>query len=229
MKEILLNRIFDYFLPRFCPACNQKLNPQEDIICNTCVNKLKLTSDKLISVEYQKKFALNKLISDFHPLFIFEKESEIQHIIHSLKYNKHFRVGIFLGKVIGETLKDKFKSWQIDIIIPVPLHQLKKAERGFNQSDFISKGISLKTGIRWNKKIISRKRFTQTQTHLTAEERKANVKDAFKVKNSLKIKGKNLLLVDDVITTGSTISECACQLLKAGANKIYATSVAIAE
>lgn len=229
MRNEFLNKIFDFFLPRICPVCNQKLKYSEEIICDNCFDKLKLTPESLIEEEYQKKFSVKKYISDFHPVFIFEKDREIQHIIHALKYNRHFRVGIYFGKIIGNQIKDKLDNWKIDLIIPVPLHKLKKAERGYNQSEFIAKGISVQTGIRWNKKIISRKKYTETQTHLTAEERQLNVKDAFKIKDKDAVDGKNILLVDDVITTGSTISECAHQLILAGAKNIYATSMAIAE
>ncbi|BDQ02695.1 ComF family protein [Ignavibacterium sp.] len=229
MRNEFLTKIFDFFLPRICPACNQKLKHSEEIICDNCFDKLKLAHESLIEEEYHKKFSAKKYISDFHPVFIFEKDREVQHIIHALKYNRHFSVGIYFGKIIGNQIKDKLDNWKIDLIIPVPLHKLKKAERGYNQSEFIAKGISVQTGIRWNKKIISRKKYTETQTHLTAEERQLNVKDAFKIKDKDAVDGKNILLVDDVITTGSTISECAHQLILAGAKNIYATSMAIAE
>jgi len=229
MSWEIITKIFDFFLPRICPSCKQKLNSSEQIICDKCFDKLKLTPESLIEEEYHKKFALKKYIKEFHPIFIFEKDKEIQHIIHSLKYNRHFRVGVYFGKITGNQIKDKIFKWQVDLIIPVPLHSVKKAERGYNQSEFIAKGISLETGIDWNKKIIKRKKYTETQTHLSAEERQSNVKDAFIVKDKKSVNGKNLLLVDDVITTGSTISECAHQLLLAGAKNIYATSIAIAE
>lgn len=229
MKSKILNRIFDFLLPRTCASCNKILTTFEEIICDSCFDKLKLTPESLIREEYQKKFSIKNYISDFHPVFIFETDKEIQHIIHSLKYKKHFRVGTYFGKIIGNQINDKIIAWKINLILPVPLHYAKKAERGYNQSEFIAKGISSFTGIEWDRKTIKRKRYTETQTHLTAEERQANVKGAFKIRNRDKIKGKNILLVDDVITTGSTISECANQLILAGAGKIYATSIAIAE
>ncbi len=127
MRNKFLNKIFDFFLPRICPACNQKLKHSEEIICDSCFDKLKLTPESLIEEEYHKKFSVKKYISDFHPLFIFEKDREIQHIIHALKYNRHFRVGIYFGKIIGNQIKDKLDNWKIDLIIPVPLHKLKKS------------------------------------------------------------------------------------------------------
>ncbi len=229
MNKGIFTRIFDFFLPRICASCNQKLNPQEEIICDKCFDKLKLTPESLIREEYHKKLSVKKFINDFHPVFVFEKDKEIQHIFHALKYNRHFRAGIYFGKIIGHQIKEKIEAWEIDLIVPVPLHRLKKAERGYNQSEFIARGISIQTGLSWNKNIIKRIKYTMTQTHLTAEQRQINVKGAFKVKRKEAVKGKNILLVDDVITTGSTISECAHQLKLADAKNIYATSVAIAE
>lgn len=229
MKSEYLNKIFDFFLPRVCTSCNNKLNSPEEIVCDYCFNRLKLTPESMIKTEYQNKFASKNFIKDFHPIFVFESGNEIQHIIHSLKYNKQFRIGIYLGKIIANQLYQKLVDWNIELIIPIPLHKLKKAERGYNQSEFIAKGISIKTKIPYSRKVIHRKKYTETQTHLSALERQLNVKDAFKVVNKKLIEGKNILLVDDVITTGSTISECAKVLLREGAKNIYAASVAIAE
>lgn len=229
MKSEYANKIFDFFLPRICPSCNNKLNSFEEIVCDYCFSRLKLTPESLIKTEYENKFAIKNFIKDFHPIFVFESGNEIQHLIHSLKYNKQFRIGIYLGEIIANQINQKFIDWNIELIIPIPLHQLKKAERGYNQSEFIAKGLSERTKIPCSRKVIHRKKFTETQTHLSALERQQNVKDAFKVVNKKLIEGKNILLVDDVITTGATISECAKVLLREGAKNIFATSVAIAQ
>lgn len=229
MSSELLNKFFDYFLPRICPACNQKLKSFEEVVCDSCFSKLKLTPEAIIRTEYEKKFASKNFVSDFHPVFIFESGNEIQHIIHALKYNRQFRVGIYLGRLIANQLKQKLADWKIELIIPIPLHRLKKAERGYNQSEFIAKGLSIESKIPISTKAVKRKKFTETQTHLSALERQQNVRDAFRVNKQKFIEGKTILLVDDVITTGSTISECAKVLLENGAKKIYAAFAAIAE
>ena len=90
MSSELLNKFFDYFLPRICPACNQKLKSFEEVVCDSCFSKLKLTSEALIKTEYEKKFASKNFVSDFHPVFIFESGNEIQHIIHACKYNRQY-------------------------------------------------------------------------------------------------------------------------------------------
>jgi len=225
----IFTSFFDFFLPRFCPSCNKKLLPNEPVVCPECISKIKLAEDERIHSEFGRKFSSSGIISDFISLFVFEKDKELQHIIHSLKYNKRFTTGKFLGTILAENLGQKIKEWKIDYIIPVPLHHLKKAERGYNQSFYIAKGLSTGLEIPVGKSFIKRKRFTESQTTMNLKERQENIEGAFKAKRNLNLKGKNILLVDDVITTGSTIGECGRVLLNAGANKVYAVSVAIAD
>jgi len=225
----LLIDIFDFFLPRFCASCKLKLNNNEEIVCMNCMQQIKTVDEERIKYEYQKKFTDKIIISDFFPLYIFEKDTPLREVIHQLKYNKKFVIGKFLGKKLGSALKEKIKDWDIDVIIPVPLHHLKKAERGYNQSLYIAKGIGEELRIKVGSLIIKRKRFTQSQTTMNKEEREANIKDAFSMRGKSVIAGKNILLVDDVITTGATIKECGKVLLETGANKVFAASAAIAD
>lgn len=219
----------DYFLPRFCASCSAKLNLNEDAICNECLSKIELVSQGRITHEYNRKFKDHNIISDFFSLYLFEKNKELQHIIHALKYNNKFRVGIFLGELLGDALYKTRIDWQIDLIIPIPLHQLKKAERGYNQSYYIAKGINNILHKTVNGKIVRRIKYTQSQTTMNISERKENISGAFKLRNNKLNSGKNILLIDDVITTGATISECGIILKNAGAKNIYAASIAIAE
>ena len=229
MNYSTITSFFDFFLPRFCPSCNKKLLADEPVVCPECISKIKLSDDERIKSEYKRKFASTGVISDFISLYVFEKDKELQHIIHSLKYNKRFSTGKFLGNILAENLKQKISRWKIDFIIPVPLHHLKKAERGYNQSFYIAKGLSKGLNIPVAQNFIKRKRFTESQTTMTLKERQGNIEGAFKAKRNLNLKGKNILLVDDVITTGSTVLECGKVLIKTAANKVYAVSVAIAD
>ena len=137
-------------------------------------------------------------------------------------------IGKYLGKVVANQLAEDINKWKADLILPIPLHSLRKTDRGFNQAEEIVKGLSRELGIKQNSRIIKRKRYTQTQTKLTLVERKQNIEDAFQLRRNNAIIDKNIILVDDVITTGATISECASLLLNGGAKNIYALSVAIA-
>ena len=221
--------LLDFFLPRFCPSCKIKLNTNEMVICQECLSSIRVATKERIQLEFEKKFVKEKLISGFYAHFVFEKDKVLQHLIHSLKYEKRFQNGIFLGEIIGKALKERMIAWMIDCMIPVPLHPIKKAERGYNQSFYISKGISKQTGIPVKQNMLKRIRNTDSQTTMTFLERKDNVGGAFSVNIRNNIAGKNILLVDDVITTGATTSECAKALLKKSCSKVYAVSVAIAD
>ena len=221
------NYIFDFFLPRFCPGCNKKLSSNEEPVCKECLDSILIAEENLIKSEFKRKFSSTKIISGFYSKYIFEADKTLQNIIHSLKYNKQFRIGTFLGKNLAQGIISK--NWAIDLILPVPIHHLKKADRGYNQSDFIVKGMSKFLKIPYSSRPVKRTRYTETQTNLKLQERAKNVENAFKVRNSKKISNKNILLVDDVITTGATTLECAKVLINAGARSVYACSVGIAE
>lgn len=229
MTKTILNSLFDLILPRFCEGCKTKLAHFEEYLCSSCSATLEIAEEKRIIDEFKRKFSEDLIISDFNSAFVFHNESAIQKLIHSLKYEQNFLIGKYLGVRTYELLRDKIKNWHADLIIPIPLHHLRKAERGFNQSKEIAKGVSSKLNIKVNDKVVRRKRFTKTQTKFSLEERKVNIDGAFCVTNKKKIKGKKIILIDDVITTGATTKECAKMLLENGAAKVYALSVALAD
>lgn len=221
--------LLDFFFPNFCASCKTKITKTQNCICEDCLTKIQTASSERIEQEYIRKFLCNNIISKFQSAFVFEKDKELQSILHSLKYDGKFMVGKVLGELAANQVKLLLESWNADYVVPVPLHPLKKAERGYNQSEFICKGLSkvLKTPVRTD--LLKRTRFTLSQTTLTFEERKANVNKAFVCQKRKRVEGKNIIIVDDVITTGATTAECGQVLLAAGAAKVYAFSIAIAD
>jgi len=224
-----LTGILDFFLPRICPGCGNRLTIKEKTICSQCLDKIKLASKEKLCAEFEKKFQGKNIISGFTCLYVFEARKEFQNIIHALKYNGRFSIGIYLGEQLGNILMNKTSEWEIDIIIPIPLHQLKKTERGYNQSFYIAKEVGRKLNTLVKRNIVKRKKFTQSQTTMNLAEREENIRNAFIIIDSNGISNKNILLIDDIITTGATISECGRILLQAGAARIYAASAAIAD
>jgi ComF family protein len=222
-----LNTLFDFFLPRFCPGCNKKLSSKDQPVCSECLSSILIADDFRLQFEYDKKFTTEKIIKDFYARYVFETDKTLQDIIHALKYKKQFKLGTFLGEILSEGVKNL--NWQFDLIVPVPIHPLKKAERGYNQSDYIVKRLSKSLGIPYSTKLLKRTKQTESQTHLAMTERAKNVANAFKVKNPELTKGKSFLLVDDVITTGATTQECGRALVNSGAKTVYACSIGIAE
>jgi competence protein ComFC len=225
----LLSEFFDFFLPRICPSCKNKLELNEECVCSNCLKKILPADSTRIRFEFQKKFQSRGIISGFTSLYVFEKDKELQRIIHSMKYENNFRVGEFLGRQLGDKLVYEIPIQDLDLIIPVPLHHLKKSERGYNQSFYISKGVNKKLNLILDKRSVKRIKYTETQTSMNIREREKNIAGAFRVKRTNNISGKNILIIDDVITSGNTVSEFGRILKENGAATIYAASIAIAD
>ncbi len=158
----------------------------------------------------------------------FNRGSRIRNLIHNLKYKGIREIGYELGRIYALSLISSGYIIDIDLIIPVPLHPSKKRIRGFNQSDIISTGIADITGLPVDTNTLERVAISATQTRRSRYERWTNVEGIFRVGNSEIIRGKHILLVDDVITTGSTVESCANELLKVEGVKVSVIAIAFA-
>ena len=169
-------------------------------------------------------------VTDFLSCFLFEKEGALQGIVHALKYDGMTSMGSVLGEEIGYSLLKSESFPKPDLLIPIPLHHLKRRERGYNQSEYLCRGISRVTGVPVRSSIVRRVRYTTSQTKLNLEERRCNMDGAFRVvpRRIPEVDGKIILIVDDVITTGATINACGNALLAAGCRKVIAASAAVA-
>ncbi len=229
MIKNYFNEFLNFIFSAECLHCRRSLPANGNLfICNECLASVRIATNKILSKEKERKFKDEESIKDFYSPFIFEKDGALQSLLHQLKYNNKFGLGIFLGKLIGENSKTIIDSWNCDLLVPIPLHPIKKAERGYNQSKLLAKGISEIVKIKVKSGAIKRVKFTESQTKMNLAERQKNVENIFKARSDI-VENKNLILVDDVITTGSTITSAARELKNKGANNIYALSVAIAK
>lgn len=226
MTGSAIKLFFDFLLPRTCFHCGKILSVQQRGLCIDCFNLIPRTDPALLQREFERKFSKAGIIEEFYAPFIFEKEGALQSLIHNLKYNMQFGIGKLLGETLYKEARSALESWNAEVLVPIPLHPIKKADRGYNQSYFIAKGISKLSGIRINTRILKRKRYTETQTQLSAIERKENISGAFQIRKRAKVPS-SAILIDDVITTGSTISEAARVMKIAGVGKIFALSLAL--
>ncbi len=153
----------------------------------------------------------------------------IQPIIHDLKYKGNKQAGVKLGSLFGKDLVGSEFIKTIDYIVPVPLHSKKIKQRGYNQSEIISKGISLSTNIPVVSNNLIRKIHNPTQTKLSKSQRWENVEGIFDIINPDQFTNKHILLVDDIITTGSTIEASANAILKAKNTKISVATIGEAQ
>lgn len=154
-------------------------------------------------------------------------DDHYKELIHRFKYGKKIPLGRRLSQRLGETINSGSSFSESDLLIPVPLHKSRYRERGFNQSEIIAEEISKTTGVSLLREGLKRKKNTKDQTNLSPQQREQNVRGAFVVTQPGIINGKNIILVDDVITTGATMNECARMLKQAGAEKILGMTIAV--
>ena len=221
----------DFVFPPLCFLCGSRLLSDEVRICARCWNSIRPVrrGDYTFTVLLER-FAAGGAVDAFQAAYYFEEGGSFQRIVHFLKYDAVTVFGVELGLRLAKVLLPDPEMEHLDAVIPIPLHKSKLRERGYNQSESICRGIARVLQRPVAADIIRRSKRTVSQTHLSAEERRSNVGDAFEVrpKEYGRVSGKSLLLVDDVITTGSTIESAARTLKKAGARRIVAASAGLA-
>lgn len=229
-KSLLRTVVADFislFYPDYCLGCSITLIKGEQLICTRCLMQMAQTN-------YHREL-MNPLmirLSGRIPLrcalayFKFSKHGRIQKVLHALKYKNHPDVGVMLGKAYGEKLLRS--GLRFDAILAVPLHKQRLRRRGYNQSGKFAEGLSLIMSIPFYENALIRTTKTSTQTNKGKVERWQNVRDIFQYDPSAGLAGKDVLLVDDVITTGATIEACAAALEEAGCKSISIGCIAVA-
>jgi ComF family protein len=213
--------------PSVCMACGEGLYKNEDCICNQCIYSLPKTNFHTFEDN-----ALNKLfwgrvnVQHAAAFYDFKKEGKVQNLLHQLKYKGQQQVGVKVGNLYGSELLNNEKFAGVDVIIPVPLHPDKQKKRGYNQSECFAKGLSQAMHLPYDSETLIRSFASETQTKKSKYLRWENVKTIFKITDTEKIKGKHILLVDDVITTGATIESCAQHLLSVAETKVSIAAIA---
>lgn len=212
----IIFRLFSNFqYPDNCIICTTNLDSWGDSVCKDCWELFVPTNlDNWIS-----SVTNNKDIDAAWSGWYFDKE--IQKVIHSLKYNERAKLGIEIGRKLGEMITSDCIG-RPDVLLPVPLHPVKKRIRGFNQSEWIANGISQVWRIPYQGSILIRNKYTESQTILSTEERIDNMSNAFRLNGN--VEGLHIAIIDDVLTTGSTISACAEVLKKHGAGFVSAVT-----
>ncbi|HXG00535.1 MAG TPA: phosphoribosyltransferase family protein [Bacteroidota bacterium] len=224
----ILQSVYQVVFPPVCLSCESFLPETSLKICPECHSTMeRVNAADSLYLEMQQRLCGDGVVDGLVSAFYFEQEGGVQTLIHRLKYAEMPVVGIELGKYVAVALAGLLHAVPDAVIIPVPLHRAKVRERGYNQSDYIARGISNLTGLPVHTRLLRRRRFTATQTRLNREERRANVRDAFEVNRTI-TPNASFILVDDVITTGATILECARVLRRYGAARVYAASAALA-
>ena len=224
----LWDDLLSLLFPRICYACGNHLMRNEKIICTECYVLIPRTNYHLEDDNPVARIFWGRCRIERAAAFSFyNRDSRIRRLIHNLKYKGVQEIGPELGKMYGLVLMNSGFTRDIDLIIPVPLHPSKERIRGFNQSYLISLGISQVTGITVDSGSLCRVSSTSTQTKKSRYERWKNVEGTFMVQDSSTVTGKHILLVDDVITTGSTMESCVNELLKSEGVRVSVAALAV--
>jgi ComF family protein len=230
--KIDLLRYADDFLwmmfPSLCAACGKPLFTGEECICTPCRYHLPRTGFHLLDENPVIKHFWGKVkVEHATAYYYFSKGERVQRLIHHLKYKGRKDVGEFIGMLMGKELRNSVFD-EVDVVVPVPLHESRLRQRGYNQSDCITEGIAKGLRKQYNFSALDRSEATSTQTRKHRFERYRNVENIFKVTDKNSIAGKNIMLVDDVITTGSTLISCAEALLTIPGTKVFIAALACA-
>ena len=212
--KYIFSAIADLIFPYKCVICHK----ENEIICQKCLKSLKPLPCNII----EPRDGIDKI-------YCYEAYTgNLKTVIQKLKFNKKQKIADILGEKMAEILKVNLAGLENMILIPVPLHKKREKERGFNQSLLICKKISEKLNIPYLQDNIIRTKETKYMYRLSKKERFANVKQAFKIVNPESIKNKTVIIIDDIFTTGATISQIAKLLKKNGINKVIGATVAMA-
>ncbi len=222
--------LLNLFFPKVCLACDMHLNDNEIHICTFCRNELPVTdfhTEKNNAVAKRLYGRVNFQLTT--SMFWFNKKGIVQQLLHNLKYKGHQEVGVFLGKWLGTELSQIEDYKTIDVVVPVPLHKSKLRKRGYNQVDKFGREIAKALSIDYNSETLIKTKATTTQVFKNRLKRILTHDADFSLSETSSLKGKHILLVDDIITTGATIEACVNQLLRIEGVTISVATMAIAE
>ena len=224
------SNLLELLFPTLCITCGNRLVTQEKFLCIDCWHDLPVTNFHFDTENKVARLFWGRVkVENATAFFAYNKGSNYQHLIHFIKYKGLKELGFETGRRFGIALSASPEFNSIDFVVPVPLHPKKQKLRGYNQSEWISKGISesLKKPVSTDN--LKRNLHTSTQTRKNRYERWENVENIFEVTRPEEFAGKHILLIDDVVTTGSTLESCAFQLLHIENVKVSIATLAFAD
>jgi len=218
MKDSFWSRLVDLIAPRACVVCGGRLGIHEFFLCGSCNLQLPRTNyaDNPYENDMARLFWGQLPVERCAALFFYQGGSGPSQILYELKYKNHPEIGEFFGRMIAEEWDETGFFEGIDLIVPVPLAKERQRQRGYNQSLHIARGIGSVTRLPIVTNAMSRKQFVESQTQKDRWQRNENVEGCFRLNDGSALKGRHVLLVDDVVTTGATICSCGREMLKAG-------------
>ena len=222
----------DFLYPPLCLSCADLLDERAAFLCDACRSDIRpIERIDPAFLEVRDAICNDGTLDDIIAPYWFDKQCPLQAVIHALKYQHIPQVGVSLGEDLGRRIMHT--NDPPDVLIPVPLHPAKLREREYNQAEQIARGVMAITGARVITDTVFRTVNTRTQTELTALERRRNVAEAFRIgpTKDARLMNASVMIIDDVLTTGATISElarlvraCGCSGVRAGTTALAAPS-----
>ena len=205
-----------------CDSCEAKIVRIVPPFCATCSEPF----DGSIDAAFTCANCAHRSIYFTSAVAAYRGSGVVRDVIHEFKYNRRIHLRHLVARWLRAALDDeRLRDHRFDLVVPVPLHPARQRERGFNQAGLLAELLSAQTSIPC-RPLLKRIRYTTTQTALDRSERIENLHNAFRLRKNADVRGLRVLLIDDVLTTGSTLSECARVLKRAGATSIYAATAA---
>jgi len=229
MLRNIINGLIQLAYPQICSGCGAVLMRQEKYFCLQCVHNMPFTAiSSVYNNEIMRRLSARVPLSWGYGLMYFQKKSITQRTLHDIKYNNHKDLAVYMGGMLAKHMEGKINLDNNYIIIPVPLHVRKERLRGYNQSAFLGKGMSEQLGIPCCNNILLRKNFRDSQTHKHRSERWEQIQKDFFIRDNKEVYNKNVILVDDIFTTGATAEVCSNTLLNAQVKSVAVVTLAIA-
>ena len=226
----MFKSLINLFFPKACAGCASFLLSTENVICTACRHEIPLTNHhKSKKNETYAKFYGQIDIEFASALFYFHKKGIVQELIHKLKYKGHQEIGEAIGNWYALELKTVKELETIDYIIPVPLHKKRLKERGYNQVTKFGEALSKNLNCQFNTELLERKIYSKSQISKNISGRSAVSEQVFNVNFDESYHHKHFLLIDDVLTTGSTLVACCKELQKIEGAKISIVCMAFTE
>ena len=224
----------ELLFPRRCPVCDRPVKPAGKKICDSCRGKLKFVSKEycmkcgkpLLGVHDEYCEDCRRKKHEFtQGMSLYEYKSAASSI-YRFKYAKRREYAEFYGEELSERFGEIIRGWNIDAFVPVPIHETRKRERGYNQAELLAEQLGRRLKIPVKKNLLVRCKKTTPQKEMNALQRQNNLKRAFKISEN-DVKLSTIIVIDDIYTTGSTVDEMARLLKQAGVSKIYVLTLAI--
>lgn len=224
----IVSELLDLLFPRRCAVCGSRLLTEEKAVCAACTFGLPYTGFRgALSNPVERMFWGKFPLGRASAYMFYRRDTDSRNVVFWLKYYGHSEIGIEMGRRMAAELAGTDFFGGMDVIVPVPLSRRRIRRRGYNQSLMLARGISAVMGIPVNTGLLRRTVDNPSQTHRTRTERIDNVTGIFRAAAVERIRGRHILLVDDVVTTGATLTACADELTAAGAERISVLALAV--